>query len=206
MITKESAKIIKELSLKISESYPISELAKKIGKKSYSWVFNLIKKLQKENVISIEKKGRQNLCKLNLENPLTLNYIAIAEIFNFKEKKLPYREINKIFNLIPESYFIFLVTGSYAEGKATKKSDLDIVVIVNDGINAKEILNILSQKGELMIPKIHPYVFKKSEFLEMLLSKEINYGKLIIENRIIVFGAENYYLILKEAIENGFKG
>lgn len=206
MITKENAKIIRELSIRISESYPISELAKKTGKKSYSWTFNLIKKFQKEGIILIEKKGKMNLCRLNLENPMTLNYIAFAETFNFKNKKLPYREINKIFNLIPIPYFTFLITGGYAEGRQTRKSDLDVVIITDDKAKTKEILNILVRKGELMIPKIHPYIFKKSEFLEMLLNKESNYGKLIVGNRIIVFGAENYYLILKEAAENGFKG
>ncbi len=145
-------------------------------------------------------------CKLNLENPLTFNYLAIAESFNFKNRKLPFKEIEKVFNLIPISYFTFLITGSYAEGKATNKSDLDTVIIVDDKTNEKEILNILLQKGELMIPKVHPYVFRKSDFLEMLLNKEVNYGKLIVKNKIIVFGAENYYLILKEAVENGFKG
>lgn len=205
MLTKENSKLIIELSKKISESYPISELAKKTQKKSYSWVFNLIKKYQKEDVIVIEKRGKINFCKLNLENPLTFNYLAIAESFNFKNRKLPFKEIEKVFNLIPISYFTLLITGSYAKGNATSKSDLDIVVIVDDKINEKEISNILLQKGELMIPKVHPYVFRKSDFLEMLLNKEVNYGKLMVKNKIIVFGAENYYLILKEAVENGFK-
>lgn len=206
MITKESSKIIKILSEKISESYPISELAEKAGKKSYAWTFNLVKKLQKEKVIEITKKRKINFCKLNLDNPITLNYLAISEILNFKDKTLPFKEINKIFSIISVPYFTLIITGSYVKGTATKKSDLDIVIIVSDETNSKEILNILIQKGQLMIPKIHPYVFKKSEFLEMLLDKEINYGKLVNENRIIIFGAENYYLILKEAVENGFRG
>ena len=45
----------------------------------------------------------------------------------------------------------------------------------------------------------------KMNFLEMLLNKEQNYAKLIFE-KDFDFGAENYYLIIKEAIENGFKG
>jgi len=72
--------------------------------------------------------------------------------------------------------------------------------------DSKKIFAVLKNKGELMIPPAHVYVFTKMEFLQMFLSKEENYGKLIFKNRIIMFGAENYYLILKEAIENGFRG
>ena len=48
-----------------------------------------------------------------------------------------------------------------------------------------------------MIPPAHIYVFTKNEFLEMLLNKEQNYAKLIFE-KDFDFGAENYYLIIKE--------
>ena len=39
----------------------------------------------------------------------------------------------------------------------------------------------------------------------MFLNDEENYGKMIYRKRLIVFGAENYYLIIKEAFKNGFK-
>ena len=99
-----------------------------------------------------------------------------------------------------------MVAGSYAAGKATKKSDLDVVVLVEDGTETKKILAILKNKGELMIPEVHPYVFTKTEFLKMLLNDEENYGKFVFKNRVILFGAENYYLIIREAIKNGFRG
>ena len=123
-----------------------------------------------------------------------------------KWKKLIFPSENSPLDSIPLSYFTFIVAGSYAAGKATTKSDLDIVILVEDGIDTKKILTVLKNKGELMIPEVHPYVFTKSEFLQMLLSDEENYGKLVFGNHIIVFGTENYYLIVKEAIKNGFKG
>lgn len=57
-----------------------------------------------------------------------------------------------------------------------------------------------------MIPKVHPYVFTRSQFLEMLTSDEANYGKLIFQKHLIIFGASNYYKVIKEAIKNGFRG
>jgi hypothetical protein len=83
---------------------------------------------------------------------------------------------------------------------------MDIVILVENKEDSKKVFTILKNEGELMVPPAHIYVFTKNEFLKMLLEKEKNYGKLIFEKRVIIFGAENYYLILREAIENGFKG
>ena len=106
---------------------------------------------------------------------------------------------------IKTPFFIFLVTGSYANKKHTSKSDLDIVVIIDDPLDKRKI-NANLNKGELMIPSVHSYVFTVSEFFEMLTNKEENYGKEITRNKMIIYGAYPYYKILKEAIEYGFKG
>ena len=61
-------------------------------------------------------------------------------------------------------------------------------------------------ESELMTPEAHPYVFTQSQFYEMLINKEENYGKEIARNNLIVTGGKQYYKILMEAIENGFDG
>jgi len=206
MLTKEEIKVMELFRKDLFRDYTIREIMKNISKKSYSWTFKLVKKLNKLRILNIKKRGYSNLCSLNLNNNLTLIYLSLLEWFNTNSKKLPMENIYELINSISLSYFTFIITGSYADGNATKKSDLDIVILVEDKINTKKILTILKNKGELMIPEVHPYVFTKSEFLKMLLNDEKNYGKMIFKNRLIIFGAENYYLILKEAIKNGFKG
>jgi len=167
--------------------------------------FRAVNKLNKEGIINIQTKGGSNICSINIGNQLTLNYLSLLERLNIP-KKLPTKNILELISVIPISYFTFIITGSYAEGKATKKSDLDVVVLVENKEDSKKVFAILRNKGELMIPPAHIYVFSKDEFLKMLFDKEENYGKQIFKNNIIFFGAENYYLILKEAIENGFRG
>jgi len=152
------------------------------------------------------KIGKSYLCSINLDNNLTLIYFSLLEELVVNSRKLPKKNISDIINAIPLHYFTFIISGSYATKKATKRSDLDVVILIEDGVDTKKILTILKNKGELMVPEIHPYVFTKSEFLQMLLSDEENYGKMIYKNKLIIFGAENYYLIIKEAIKNGFKG
>ena len=41
---------------------------------------------------------------------------------------------------------------------------------------------------------------------EVLLDKEENYGKEIFKNKLLFRNSERYYELIKEAIENGFRG
>lgn len=185
----------------------IRGIMKKTNKKSYGSVFKSVKELLKKGVLDEKKQGKSLLCSINLENELTLAYLSFLESIEAytKIKDKIRKNIQELISSTPQDYFSLILTGSYSEGKATKKSDLDIVVITEDESDVKKILNVLKNKGELMIPEVHPYVFKKSEFLEMLLNNEMNYGKLIFKDRIIFYGAQNYYRIIRNAIKNGFK-
>ena len=206
MLTKEEIKIIELFRKNLFKDYSIKAIMRKISKKSYNWTYKTVKKLSKLKIINITKKGNSNLCSINLNNNLTLKYLSFLEEHSINSKRLPMKNIFELINSVPLSYFTFIISGSYSTGKATKKSDLDIIILIEDGIDIKKIFTILKNKGELMVPNVHPYVFTKSNFLQMLLNDEENYGKMIFKNKLILFGAENYYLILKEAIKNGFKG
>ena len=205
ILTKEEMRIIELFRTGLFKQYTIREIAKNINKKSYSWVFNAVRKLEKFGIINTAKKGYSSICSINLESNLALIYLSFLEQDRISEK-LPLKNIKVLIDSVPASYFTFILAGSYAEGKQTGKSDLDIVIIAENKEDTKKVFAVLKNKGELMIPKAHIFAFSREEFLKMLLEKEENYGKQVFRNNILIFGAENYYLILKEAIENGFKG
>ncbi len=204
-LTREEMKIIGLFRTGLFNQYTIREIAKNINKKSYSWVFKAVGKLKELEIIKSETKGNSSICSINLESNLTLIYLSLLEQARISEK-LPLKNIKILLESIPIKYYTFIITGSYAEGKQTGKSDFDIAVITENKEDVKKVFAVLKNKGELMIPKAHVFGFSREEFLKMLLEKEENYGKQIFRNNIVIFGAENYYLILKEAIENGFKG
>jgi hypothetical protein len=79
-----------------------------------------------------------------------------------------------------------------------------MVIVVDNSMETKRVYAELKLYCELNIPPIHLYVFKESEFLEMLLNNEANYGKEIALNNLILHGGQIYYKILAEAIKNGF--
>lgn len=204
ILTQEELKIVELLSKDLLSKRTIREIARMLDKKSYNWVFKAVQRLKFLGLVLVEAKGGSNLCSLNFDSTLCLTYLALIE--QQKINQLPLKNIKELLNAINIDFFTFIVTGSYARGSQTKKSDLDIAIIVDNKNDVKKAEVILENKGELMIPKAHVFVFSKDEFLQMLLEKGENYGKEASRNKIIIFGAENYYLILKEAIEHGFKG
>ena len=123
-------------------------------------------------------------------------------------KDVSLRLVSKISNLIFKvtPFFVFIVTGSYAKGKQNKSSDLDVVVICDDSVNVKKIYAELQNESDLSIPKVHLYVFNRSDFLTMLLNEKENYGKEIARHHLIYSGGNTYYEILREAIKHGFRG
>ena len=179
---------------------------KKLCKKtSESYVYNALKRYVKEEILSEEKAGNVILYSLNISNPKAQVYAGfIAEHIAWKTKHLPFDLIKKVIEKIPTTYFTFIITGSYARNKQKETSDVDIVIIVDDKAETKHIQAQIHYTCELSIPHGHLYVFKKSEFLEMLLNNEANYGKEISINNLILYGGAEYYNIMCEAIKNGF--
>jgi predicted nucleotidyltransferase len=204
--TKEEWKILELYRQNILEGYTIPEIMRKLGKNSYSWAFNSVKKLKGAGILKSKRTGHSDSYYLDLNSSVSTSHLSFIEESMAQSAKLPQRNINDLLREIPLAYFSFIITGSYANEQATKKSDLDVVIIIENGLDTKKILNVIRNKGSLMVPEVHPYVFTRDEFLDMLLSKEENYGKMIFRNKMVIFGAQNYYLILREAIENGFHG
>ncbi len=205
-LTKEEFGILWVFRENLHKNLTFEEVKRFSRKKSQHFIFSALKKLVHENIIILKKFGKRNVYTINLKNPLTVCYLSfLEEMKAIGAKHLPHKNINKLIENIKTPFFIFIIAGSYAEKKQKKESDMDVVIIVDDKVDKRVVLASLKE-GELMIPEVHPYVFIKSEFLQMLLDKEENYGKEIERKKMIFYGAEIYYRIISEAIEYGYKG
>ncbi len=171
-------------------------------KKSYPRVYEAVKKFEKEGVLMIERVGRSDIVSVDL-NEKTISFLSFLEEQEAFKKNIPHsRDILSIQEL---SNFIIIITGSYSSGKATKKSDLDLVIIIPDDKDSVALHKLIENKTLIWQPPIHLYVFKQKDFIEMLLSEEENYGKEIFKNRIILKGVSRYYELVGEAIRRGMK-
>ncbi len=187
----------KNLFFKLS----IRGIMQKINSKSYQRVYEAVESLVKKNILNSEKIGSVNLVSLKLtrESILSLAYLDEQE-----GNKIP--NYSKIVCIKEITDYLILATGSYVKGNATKKSDLDLVIIVPDKEDVVGIQKLIENETMLIIPPVHLYVFRKKDFVEMLKDKKENYEKEIVKNRVILKNAQMFYELIKEAIENGYKG
>lgn len=203
MLTIKELRIIELYRKNPFSIYTIRAIMKQIKTKSYDWTYNAIKKLEKDHIINIEKIGQGKVCSINLNEQKTINYVSFLEENKALEKHIP--NFKNILEIMPDYHHILIITGSYVDGTSKRDSDLDVVIIIENKEEKQWLLNKLLNKGELMIPKLHPYIFTREEFLQMLVNSEQNYGKEIEKKHLIIYGAEDYYRILKKAIKNGYK-
>lgn len=189
-----------------ARDFTLTEIKAITKNKSHHYVFEALKKFSRLQILTEKRKGNTNIYILNPENNESIHYLAYAE-YLIKEKRTdtPHKNILKIMDMIKSPFYILLIGGSYAEGKQKTNSDLDIAFVIPDSEDKKPY-RIALKEGELMVPEIHGHIFTSVEFYQMLTNKEFNYGKELARKHLIYHGAEGYYKILLEAIQNGFKG
>ena len=204
---KKEHQILEEFVKKPWKKFTFKEIKKLSGKKSERYVYASLKNFVKANVLKEERAGNVVLYSLNFSSHKALVYAGfVLEYVSWNKKQIPHKYLENIMSRIPTKLFIFIVTGSYVTNNQNKDSDLDVVILCEDTFEPKSIYAELRQECELTIPKIHLYVFKNSEFLEMLLNRKANYGKEIANKNLILFGGEAYYNLISEAVKNGFAG
>ena len=182
----------------------ISEIMEHTGKKTKPWVFNVLKALAKYNLLVKKRKGNINLYTLSLDNPLlvqTLQFLEIQNNYNFTKLDV----IKEIISKTPPSAYCLLVFGSYAEGKQTKESDLDVCFLIESAAAEKKIKSYFNEIKLATHVNIDEHYITFSDFIKMLLRDEENLAKQIFRNRRIFFGADIYYKLIMEAHKNGFR-
>jgi len=206
MFKKESG-LLYLFAMKPWQSYTESELQSLYGTKSKSYVELFLKKYVKEGIVKTEHIGKITTYSLNLGSIRARIYAGVVlEFAAWSKTYIPYKDVQALLDKMPYSNYISLITGSYAKGMQNDKSDIDMVIIVDDSCEPKKVRAELKLQAELNIPLIHLYVFRNSEFIEMLKNKEINYGKEIAKNCLIITQGQIYMKLVDEAIKNGFNG
>lgn len=199
-ITKNELKILNLFRKELFTKASVKEIMSKVNSKSYQRIYESVEELVKKKVLLLQKIGNTNLISLNFSREA----ILLLSFLDEKEgSKIP--NYSKILDIKEISDYLILVAGSYAAGNFSKKSDIDLVVVIPDKEDIVSIQKLVENKTMLFIPSVHLYVFRKNDFIEMLKSKEENYGKEIARKRVILKNAQIFYELIKEAVENGYK-
>jgi predicted nucleotidyltransferase len=206
MLKKES-ELLYQFAVRPWEIYTESDLKKLYGTKSKSYVGLFLKKYVKEGMLKTEQIGKTTAYTLNIDSTKARTYAGtVLEFTAWSKKHIPYKDLQTLIDKILYQNYITLITGSYAKCTQNEKSDIDVVVIIENSCEPKKVQAQLNLQAELNIPPIHLYVFKASEFIEMLKNKEVNYGKEIVKNCLILTQGQTYLKMVDEAIKNGFNG
>jgi predicted nucleotidyltransferase len=184
--------------------YSISEIMKISGKKTKPWVFNALKLLTEQSLLTLVKKGNINIYRLNLKNPClvhALHYLEAQKSFSFPLLEL----IVEVIDTIPLKNYCLLVFGSYAESKQKKDSDLDVCILVESKTTEKRIRPYFNEIKLNYPVTIDEHYITFDDFVKMLLSDEENLGKQIFRKHRIFFNPDIYYQLIKEAHKHGFR-
>ena len=199
---KKSYKVLDVFVSNPTITYLFNDVKEHIGSKSESYTYNSLKSFVKEGILTKDKRGGVAIYKIS-DSPKAISFLSMAAEYKaWNRKGIPIDNIIEIIKKSKINFLTLIITGSYVKSKQTTKSDLDLVLIVPNDV--KKVTARLKQFCDLSIPEIHLYVFTDDEFKQMLLDGKHNYGKEIVKNNLIFFGAEAYYKIMLEAMKNGF--
>lgn len=177
-----------------TEEFTIRAIAQKT-KIDYKTTYLVVNEFIEKELILAKKVGQTVLCKLNRK--AFDEEIFKAETIR-KEKLLKNKDLLGLKNYIAEikeSFFIMLVFGSWASGKNSKNSDIDLLLITDDDQITKKV----KKKLKLLPLDIHLVNFSTEEFIKMQKSTEFNVGKEASDNNVILFGIEDYYRLIRNA-------
>ncbi len=178
-------KIINYLGKNIKKSYTMHELSRLLNI-PYASFYRTVQ--QMKDLLIIEVVGKSKIIKLNINNPVVKAHLIVASDEERKAYLKKQLIIRKIANELKTGDVVVLF-GSYAKGKQTEKSDIDILVINKDGKKS-----ISFSKYELLYKKkINPIFVTKKEFKTMLKDKEENVGKQALKNHIILNNPEEFW-------------
>lgn len=201
MLTKKQLNILAVFKRDISSSLTFKQIKEQSRQKSNNLVQIALKEFQKQDIVKTKATGDVTAYYLNLDNNLTLSYLNLineSEINKSKSlKSILYNIQNRIFK--QTEFFILIVFGSYAKNEATKKSDLDVALIVESEHTKKEITPFLETIKRREVLQIDCHIFTRIEFLEMLRADFENVGKQIFKSSIIYYGYILYCNIIKGA-------
>ena len=202
-------KIIKLFYNNLYAEFTINELANKTSI-SYSYVHRQVEELEGKGILVVTQRTNRKYCKPNYNNPeVKTSFVKIsnqiAEDFLKKRDKI-FFVVEKLLSSLPKKTDFNLLSivlfGSLAKGTDSKKSDIDLFILVPSKKKYDEIIDMeCVALSRSFGAEINPMVSEPTNLLTMLKDKEHNVAKEILKNKIILFGAEKFWELILEVIK-----
>ena len=178
-------KIVNYLGKNIRKCFTMHELSKLINI-PYASFHRTVQHMG--DVLDISVVGKSKTVSLKTDNPIIRSHLTVSSDEEKKEFLQKQPIIKKIGAELNTNEIVVLF-GSYAKGKETEKSDIDLLIINKDG---KKSLSF-SKYEVLFKKKINPIFVTAKEFKKMFQDKEENVGKQALKSHIILNNPESFW-------------
>lgn len=205
-------RVLETLAKEIGNPMSISTLTKKIrdnyGTGDYKNIHNTVKNLAGKDIIKLEKNGNSTITSLNFENHLLVDLLTEMELvkkIQFLEKRpelqMVLSELNVHIKEFGELEFLLL---SSPERNA-KLNRIELLLVLRHGKMQKEaeITGLVDRLKKRHNVTIECLLLEDAVFLDYLASQESNTAKQVFKDRLILFGAQTFWIELKEAMLHG---
>ena len=176
----------------------------KLLKRTYPFVYKKVNALIKENILNRKTVGRAHEVWPNLKNEQTVLYFALnsqSRKAAFLERSLIRDALQELTSNIRSHGFVksIVLFGSHAKNKETKKSDVDILVIMSAKSSDIDlfVLSAANTVGMAFGCQINTIIVDDGMFREMLTKpEELNVGKEVLKAHVILYGFEHFWTIV----------
>lgn len=196
-LTVTDVRILEFLLENVTTEFSINKISEAI-EISYPPVRERVLVLHKRGIINIrEINPTQSLCSINAKNSDNVSVFSYVEFLR-KEKFLSGKKELKtiaddILGRIAGNSFAMILFGSRVKGRETASSDIDILFLVSSANDESRIMNAVATAERLTNRKIHAITMLYNDFFESLKKGNATLPKEVLENHIIVYGAEAFY-------------
>jgi len=195
-------RILGNLLLKPLDSKSIHQIALTTGL-SYVTAHRLMPDLIKKKLVKMEKKGKASLISIDFEHA-ELEKLSSAILYERGCIMRKYPKLTLILREIEEAlsgkFYVLVLFGSYAKGRPKKESDLDFLFIVQRREEI-EIYREMVNKALRLYPTIKKdfNIVTTKDFMKML-NQKYSVGREAFLHGVVLFGAENYYVMVKDYV------
>jgi predicted nucleotidyltransferase len=197
-LSKTSVEILAYLSSKLRETFTVRQIAVGIGR-DYRITYVMTMRLARQKYIIAEKRRPVTHCRLNLKgNSALLAYIEAIRAGRFLAKHRDIEVIaNGLLEKIASSFFTMILFGSHVRGTASKRSDLDVLVVIPKKEMERDFSSAVGSVARISPVGIHEVILTNEEFAQLSRENKPNVVWEALDNRIVPFGAESLFKILE---------
>jgi len=189
MLTKNEKKVMRMLFASLGEPYSINQIARECNL-APNGAFKILKKFEKEGIITAKGIANIKSYSLNFENEKTKNILKLALIPEL-EGRVKYRaeDLNPLKDVVK----VCIIFGSYITSKK-EPNDLDLLFIFKKESYSK-YQELLEQAKRVIPLKLHDVIQTEEDFASNLRKNKISFG--ILKNGVVLWGHDELINIIQ---------